>query len=176
MPLRPLAALVLAIFALQANAADAPKRKSGLWEIQMQMPGMPSQGPMQTCVDQASDNMMQERAKEKVNCPVMDVTPSPGKVTIHAVCKHEGVTTTSDAVITGNFDTQYHSDMVIRYDPPQHGMKEMKMSQDARWLGACKAGQKPGDVMMPGMPKMNTNDAMNDPRVRDAMRQRQQRQ
>ena len=65
--------------------------------------------------------------------------------------------------------------MLIRYDPPQHGMKEMKMSQDARWLGACKAGQKPGDVMMPGGPKMNMNDAMNDPQVREMMKKYQQR-
>ena len=126
------ATLLAALLAAQANAADLPKRKSGLWEMKTQMAGMPSQGPMQMCVDQASDNVMQERSKEKVNCPVMDVNRGMGKVTIHAVCKHEGVTTTSDAVMTGDFDSNYRSDMVIRYDPPQHGTKEMKMVQEAR--------------------------------------------
>ena len=40
------------LLAATAGAADAPKRKSGLWEIKTQMAGMPSQGPMQMCVDQ----------------------------------------------------------------------------------------------------------------------------
>ena len=26
---------------------------------------------------------------------------------------------------------------------------------EAKWLGACKADQKPGDIMMPGGMKMN---------------------
>ena len=169
-PLRILPLLLASLFAVQADAADAPRRKSGLWEMKTQMAGMPAQGPMQMCVDQASDNVMQERAKEKANCPVMDVSRGTGKVTIHAVCKHEGVTSTSDSVITGDFDSAYRNDMVVRYDPPQHGMKEMKMVQEARWLGPCKASQKPGDVIMPGMQKFNMQEMMNDPQVREMMK------
>jgi hypothetical protein len=173
--LRILPLVLVTIFTLQANAADVPRRKSGLWEMKTQMAGMPAQGPMQMCVDQASDNVMQERAKEQVNCPVMDVSRGSGKVTVHSVCKREGVTTTSDAVITGDFDTSYQNNMVMRYDPPQHGMKEMKMLQEARWLGPCKAGQKPGDVVMPGMQKFNMQEMMNDPQMREMMK-RQQKQ
>ena len=167
--------LLAALLAGTASAADVPRRKSGLWEVRTQMAGIPPQGPMQMCVDQASDNVMQERTKEKVNCPVMDISRGVGKVTIHAVCKHEGVTSTSDSVITGDFDSAYRNDMVIRYDPPQHGMKEMKMVQEARWLGPCKAGQKPGDVIMPGKQKFNMQEMMNDPQVREMMK-RQQKQ
>ena len=29
---------------------------------------------------------------------------------------------------------------------------------EAKWLGACKADQKPGDIMMPGGMKMNIKD------------------
>lgn len=170
--------LCLALFAtlltFQSQAADAPKRKSGLWEMKMQMPGMPSQGPMQMCVDQASDNVMQDKAREKANCPVMDVNKSGNKITIHSVCKHEGSTVTSDAVITGDFDSNYRNDMVMRYNPPQHGMSEMKMVQEARWLGPCKAGQKPGDVIMPGMPAVNMQEMMKDPQIREMMKRQQQ--
>lgn len=173
--LRIIPFVLAAVFTGQANAADVPQRKSGLWEMKTQMVGLPSHGPMQMCVDQASDNVMQERAKGQVNCPVMDVDRGGGKVTIHAVCKHEGVTTTSDAVITGDFRSSYRNNMVIRYDPPQHGMKEMKMVQEARWLGPCKAGQKPGDVIMPGMQKFNMQEMMNDPQMREMMK-RQQKQ
>ena len=103
--------LLAALLAATASAADAPRRKSGLWEVRTQMAGMPSQGPMQMCVDQASDNVMQERAREKSNCPVMDVSRGTGKVTIHSVCKLDATTATTDAVITGDFDSSYRNDM-----------------------------------------------------------------
>ena len=170
-------ALLAALLAATAGAADVPRRKSGLWEVRTEMTGVPARGPMQMCVDQASDNLMQERAREKTNCPVMDVSRGAGKVTIHSVCKVNGTTATTDAVITGDFDSSYRNDMQIRYSPPQHGMSETKLTQEARWLGPCKAGQKPGDIMMPGMPPMNTGnmqEMMKDPQVREMMKRQQQ--
>jgi hypothetical protein len=169
--------LLAALLAATAGAADAPRRKSGLWEVRTQMAGMPAQGPMQMCVDQASDNLMQERAREKTNCPVMDVTRAASKVTIHSVCKLDATTATTDAVITGDFDSTYRNDMQIRYNPPQHGMSEIKMTQEARWLGPCKPGQKPGDIMMSGMPPVNTGnmqEMMKDPQLREMMKRQQQ--
>ena len=32
------------------------------------------------------------------------------------------------------------------------------MTLEAKWLGACKADQKPGDIVMPGGMKMNVKD------------------
>ncbi|HNE43693.1 MAG TPA: hypothetical protein PKY91_10610, partial [Rhodocyclaceae bacterium] len=64
--------LVLAAASAAVAAADLPRRKSGLWEMKTQMEGMPSQGPMQMCVDQASDNLMRdEGSRQKPDCPVM---------------------------------------------------------------------------------------------------------
>lgn len=170
--------LVLAAASVAVAAADLPRRKSGLWEMKTQMEGMPSQGPMQMCVDQASDNLMRdEGSRQKPDCPVMEVSQGAGgKVILHSVCRMEKTTATTDAVMTGDFNSGYRSDMKIRYNPPMHGMSEMKMVQEARWLGPCKPGQKPGDVMMPGMPggKMNMQDMqrmMNDPEVQKMMRQ-----
>ena len=170
-------ALLAALLAATAGAADAPRRRSGLWEVRTQMAGMPSQGPLLMCVDQARDNLMQERAREKVDCPVMDVSRGAGKVTIHSVCKLDGTTATTDAVITGDLDNTYRNDMQIRYNPPQRGMSEMKMTQEARWLGPCKPGQKPGGVMVSGMPPVDTGnmqEMMKDPQVREMMKRQQQ--
>lgn len=159
-----------------ATAADAPKRKSGLWEVKTQMTGMPGQGPMQMCIDQASDNVMSDRSapRAKADCPVMEVRPGAGRITVHSVCRHDGTTATTDAEITGDFDKSYRSDMVTRFNPPQNGMKEMKMTQEARWLGPCKPGQKPGDIIMPGVGKLNMQDMMNDPQVKEMMKRQQQ--
>ena len=64
------------------------------------------------------------------------------------------------AVFTGQFDTAYKADIKSTYEPPLQGMKESTSVLDAKWLGACKPGQKAGDISMPGMPNMNMNDMM----------------
>ena len=158
-----------------AVAADAPKRKSGLWEISMRSEGAPHMGPMQQCIDQNTDNLMQQKAKEqKQECSVMDVKQSGTKVSIHSVCKMEGTTATTDGVFEGSFDSSYKGTMKTRFNPPMHGMSESSMTMEARWLGPCKPGQKPGDMIMPNMGKININEMMNDPKIQEMMRRQQQ--
>ncbi|MHB1292644.1 MAG: DUF3617 domain-containing protein [Sulfuricella sp.] len=171
----PLSLLLLALAAASlaggALAADTPKRKTGLWEIKSQMEGMPSMGAMQQCIDQNTDDLMQQRAtKEKPDCSVMDVKPQGSKVTMHSVCKFEGTTATTDAVFVGAFDSAYKGDMKTRYNPPMHGVSESKMTMEAKWLGPCKPGQKPGDVIMPNMKNMNINEMMKDPKIQEMMK------
>ena len=161
-------------FTTSALGADMPKRKPGLWEIQMRMDGAPNMGTMQQCIDQNTDNLMQQKAKnEKQECSVMDVKPSGNKVAIHTVCKMEGSTATTDGVFEGAFDSSYKGSMKTRFNPPYHGMSESNMTQEARWLGPCKAGQKPGDVIMPNMGGMNINDMMKDPKMQEMMKRQQ---
>ncbi|GBG03556.1 hypothetical protein AZSI13_28830 [Azospira sp. I13] len=165
---------------LAASAGDLPKRKSGLWEIRTQMAGAPSMGPMKICVDEAKDNLMQEQPGQKPDCSVMDVKPGNGKVTIHTVCRMEQTTVTTDGTMTGDFSSGYKSDMTMRYSPPMHGMAEMRVTQESRWVGPCAKGQKPGDVIMPqmgggpGNGQGAGNDMMNDPRVREMMKRQRQ--
>ena len=161
--------------AASAFGADIPKRRAGLWEMQTQMEGMPGGPQMQVCVDKASDNILQQRAKEKPpECSTMDIKGGGGgRTTLHAVCKAEGSTMTMDAVFTGSFESGYKGDMKMRYNPPLHGMSDAHMTQEAKWLGACKPGQKPGDVIMPDMGNMNMNEMMNDPRMKEMMKRRQ---
>ena len=168
--------VVAATLAGAAVAADMPKRKPGLWEINMQMDGVPNMGPMQQCIDQNTDNLMQQQAKKgKTDCSVMDIKPSGNKVSIHTVCKIEGSTATTDGVFEGAFDSSYKGTMKTRYSPPMHGMSESNMTQEARWLGACKPGQKPGDVIMPNMGSVNINEMMKDPKMQEMMKRQQQR-
>ncbi len=89
-------ALSAAALAGTVLAGDMPKRKAGLWEITMQSNGMPGMGPIEQCIDQNSDNLMQQQAKQhKTDCSVMDIKPQGNKVTIHSVCKFDGSTATT---------------------------------------------------------------------------------
>jgi hypothetical protein len=165
-----------------AGAADLPKRKAGLWEFKTQMAGKPSRGAIQQCIDANTDDLMQQRAAKEgaSKCATTDVKHQGNTVVIHSVCKMEGITTTSDAVITGSFDSGYRNEMTVRYDPPMVGMtgakttQEAKITQEAKWLGPCKAGQKPGDVIMPGMGTFNVQDPeKNRKQMEEMMKHRQ---
>ena len=174
-----LLALVIVTGLMAGSAsADTPKRKAGLWEINMRVEGAPSMGPIQQCIDQNTDNLMQQRARsgEKPDCSVMDSKVSGNRITVHSVCKVEGSTVTTDGVFEGAFDSNYKGTMKSRYNPPMHGMAESTMSQEARWLSPCKNGQKPGDVIMPNMGAnaANMNAMMKDPKFQEMMRKRQQ--
>ena len=161
--------LLAAAVAISSLAAEPPKRKSGLWETTMQMQGMPNMGPMQQCVDQASDDIMRQQAsKQKPDCSVMDIKPQGNKLTIHSVCKADGSTVTTDAVFTGAFDSSYKGEITTRFNPPMRGMSESKMSIEASWKGACKPGQKPGEM---SMPKMDMDALMKDPKMMELMKQ-----
>lgn len=156
-------------------ASDLPRRKSGLWEISTRMPdlpaGAPAAMPIQMCVDQASDNLLQERSRRPSHCPTLEVTQGSGKLVIHAVCQHDGTTVISDSTITGDLERQYRNEMRLRYDPPQRGVRDMRVTQEARWLGPCPGGQKPGDVVMPGLGASgNVQEMMNDPRIKELMK------
>lgn len=169
-------ALLAIAVAGTALAADLPKRKPGLWEIKVRMDGMPDIGPMQQCIDQNTDNLMQQEAQQgKPDCSVMDIKAAGKKVTIHAVCKVGGTTTTTDGVFEGAFDSSYTGTMKTKFNPPMQGMSESNMTQEARWLGPCKPGQKAGDVIMPGIGGMNIQDMMNDPKIQEMMKQQPSR-
>jgi hypothetical protein len=151
-----LSAILVGAVVTDALAADVPKRKPGLWEIKQSMQGMPAGAPtpppMQQCIDEKTDDLLQQRAQNdmKSACPQNEIKRDGDRVILHSVCKMDKTTITSDGTLTGNFDSAYRGTMKVKYDPPMQGMSEMTMNMEGRWLGPCKADMKPGDVMFNG--------------------------
>lgn len=144
---------ILCLSAAGALAQDAPRRKSGLWEISMTMPQMP--GPMvsKQCVDEKTDDLGRRPSQGgSEKCSKNSVRREGGSVIVESVCQIEGSTATSRGVFTGDFATSYKGDMTTRFSPPMHGMAESKMNFQARRTGPCAPGQKPGEVTVQGMP------------------------
>lgn len=149
-----------------AFALDLPTRKAGLWELKMEFQGrnLPAQ-LMQQCTDANSDKLMTLNfggAAER-NCQKRDVQNNGGTITVDSVCQFGEMTTTSHAVVTGDFNSAYTVQInSTRKGGPQtpglaaNGESHMKIA--AKWLGPCAAGQKPGDVMMGNGMKMNVFD------------------
>jgi hypothetical protein len=159
-------ALAVALLATAGSAvaatSDMPKRKSGLWEITVSSDGGKGGQTMQQCIDEKSDDLMKNNmaGTEKQSCSKNEFRREGAKLITESVCKMSGSTATTRGVFTGQFDSGYKADIKSTYEPPLHGMKESASTMEAKWLGACKPGQKPGDISMPGMPNININDMM----------------
>lgn len=159
---------VLALTAVTAHAVDMPKRKSGLWEIKTSVSGQNAERPpIQHCIDEKSDDLMRQSSKGSTACTDENVRRDGDRVIMHSVCKIGGSTATTDGVFTGKFDSNYRGEIKSKYSPPMMGMHEATTVIEAKWVGPCKPGMKPGDVVMPGMPAGMPNINMN-----EIMRQR----
>ena len=148
--------VVAAFLALPAQATDElPKRKPGLWEITSELSMMPGRAmTMHQCIDANTDaDLLARTAEERKNCSQQRIWREDGKYRIEAVCKAQGSTVSSTGLFSGDFSGAYSGNIVSRFEPPRNGMSESRMKISARHLGACKAGQKPGDstLSMPGM-------------------------
>ncbi len=154
------------LIAAPACALDLPTRKAGLWELRMIFEGrnLPPT-VMKHCVDAATDKLMNANygGSNAEHCPKQDMKKSGGTITIDSVCKFGEATTTSHAVVTGSFDSAYNIDVASTRagGPPMPGVAPgatTHMKIEAKWLGACAAGQKPGDVIMSNGRTMNVLD------------------
>ena len=146
--------LLVAVPADRAGADDLPIRKAGLWEIKMARTGSPLPDmTMQHCTDETTDkdmnNMVSPMAKQI--CSKQDVQKTATGYVTDAVCSAGGVSIVSHSEISGDFNSAYtvtttsHSDLGNKGTP-----RDTVTKIEAKWLGACKPDQKPGDIVMPG--------------------------
>lgn len=181
-----LSVVTLLLTITAAQAGNAPKRKPGLWEISTTNSAAPGANTtFQQCIDAATDDLVQRRGQEMAQqkCSKQDFRVSGNTVTFESVCMHGNTVATTSGTFSGQFDSAYRGEMTTRFEPPMRGVRESRTSIAARWLGACQPGQRPGDMIMPGMGGANINDMMrgnpqmeemmrNNPQMREMVRQR----
>ena len=148
--------------AMPAMAIDYPARKPGLWEIQTG-DGTAAKGASQTiqqCIDAASDKALRDMGQGmgKDMCSKQELRSDGGKLVMDSVCKIGNTVATSHAVLSGDFGTAYRMESKSTYNPPLMGRAEGASVMEARWIGPCKADQKPGDMVMSNGMKMNVLD------------------
>jgi hypothetical protein len=155
--------------AMPAIADEMPQRKPGLWEIKMTMGGqeVPLRG-IQQCIDAATDALMTtnvggamggECAKPRISSN--SSSSSNSSITVDSTCKIGSTTTSTRAVIAGDFNSAYT--ITITQMPAEGAAHagsggQPQMVMQAKWIGPCRQGQRPGDIMMPGGVTINVRD------------------
>lgn len=148
--------LLLMITVIDAAAETPPHRKSGLWEITTTVSNSSRQFTGQTCVDQNSDDLWTQEAEpgNQMTCSKNTIHKEGSNWVSESVCQVESSTATTRAVFTGSFDSSYRVESKSTYVPPLMGIKEGTTVMDAKWLGPCKLGQVPGDIIVPEIERM----------------------
>jgi hypothetical protein len=154
-------AVGVSLFVAGANLSTAqsmPKMKAGLWENTVMSDaagakgkGEPTKSTM--CID---DTVMEQMMKmgqgmAQAMCSKNTNQVSGNKMTGSVECKMGSSTINSTSVTTFNGDTSYRTETKSVYTPPLYGLKENVSVTEAKYVGACKAGMKPGDINTMGI-------------------------
>ena len=157
---------VLCLLALlpasDASALDLPVRKAGLWEMKVLRTGSPAPDmTMQHCTDESTDKEMSSAFSPmgKEMCSKQDIQKTATGYVSDSVCGIAGMSITSHAEITGDFNSAYTVKSTSHSEGGMAGAgRDSTTTIEAKWLGACKPDQKAGDIMMPGGMKINIKD------------------
>src|SRR5215475_3081110 len=152
----------LALLTAVACAEELPVRKAVLWEMKIVKVG--SQLPemkMQHCTDATTDKDMANSVSPlaKQICSKQDVVKTASGYVSDSVCTVGGVSMTSHSEITGDFNSAYSVTTKAHMDKGPDQLRDTTTTIEAKYLGDCKLGQKPGDIVMPGGFKLNVKDA-----------------
>jgi hypothetical protein len=149
-----LAASCAAAIPALGMAADTefPARKPGWWELdmttQMSSGAQPVRQTVHLCTNPAVDKVQTPvGVRVEKRCQPLQVSRTSGGWSFTQTCVMGRRTTTSQGQVRGDFNSRYHVDMTMRMTPaPIPQAAEVRTTMDAKWLGACPAGKKPGDV------------------------------
>ena len=165
---RQLVSLALGAFLLaalpmsDAFAVELPARKAGLWEMKTMRAGSSTPDmTMQQCTDETTDKAMSTAFSPMAQevCSKNDIRKTATGYVTDSVCSIGGMSMTSHSETTGDFNSAYTVKSTSNTKGGPAGMPaDSTTIIEAKWLGACKADQKPGDIMMPGGMKMNIKD------------------
>jgi hypothetical protein len=158
-PRRLLVALMVLSGPVTVPAQDFPRLKPGLWEISMKSAQREGAAPRLTtlCLDDTVQQAMYRMSTGMMTgmCSKYEIKVAGGKVTTDAVCDLGGTKMQSRAVMTLTGNTAYRTEAHATFDPPMGGMRESSTIIEGRHVGACKQGQQPGDMTLPGGKSLN---------------------
>ena len=151
-----IAALATSVACVQAQ--DAPKRKPGLWEIVSSSDRTGSEPrTVKMCTDAKTADLFSQLGDRvsKGVCSRRDVQNQGSQIVTDSVCTIAKSQVTSHTVMTFDNPTSFTIEIHSRYEPALFGKTETSSTQVGKWVGACPADMKAGDVVTPNGMKFN---------------------
>lgn len=141
---------------LTDNLPQWPARRPGLWQITLQSAGVAPQ-VVRHCVDARTDRLMQQLTEgtDANTCSRRTYSREGERYLGESECRFGTSTALIRSSVQGDFSRSYKGEVENRIEPPTAGINQYKVSLSARWLSACPAGWKPGDMDVPGMGRVN---------------------
>ena len=154
--------LARAAAAAAAPAQEFPKLKSGLWEVNMTSGKRDQPRLTMMCLDDSVQREMYTVSTGMMSgmCTKHEIKVVGNKVTTIANCDLGITKMQSQAVMTLTGNTTYHTEAHATFDPPLNGQRESTSIIDGKHVGACKPGQQPGDMTLPGGQTVNVRNLM----------------
>lgn len=154
---------VLAGAAGSALAQDLPKLRAGQWDILIDRgPAAHGQPPVKStmCTDDAVQREMlaSGMGMSREICSRNDLRRDGARFVGTAQCRFGDSKMTSRSVMTLTGDSAYRVEIVATFDPPFMGMKDSRTTLDGKYVGPCRAGLVPGDIVGPAGQKFNVRN------------------
>ncbi len=157
-----------ALFPAVLQAEDLPARKPGLWESSMTSADGKPPMVLKQCIDAATDKSLMGMTGGL--CGMKWKRTGGDRIETETTCKMGPITAAGKGIIIGDFNSSVRVETTTTTTASGEGMPAgapklnippttQNMVVEAKWLGPCEAGQKPGDIIMPDgkvmpMPKL----------------------
>ena len=114
------------------------------------------------CLDEVTQAQMRDfgMGMAKDMCTRNDIRSEGNRLLTNSTCTMGTSTMKTQSVMTFNGSNGYHTEITATYDPPMFNLKESKTVLDGKWVGPCKAGQKPGDMTLENGQTVNMQQMM----------------
>lgn len=150
------------------SASNLPARKAGLWEVTLaahasQGPGsaMQPEVTVQQCTNAAAEPvMLLALLPAQESCTETRVARRSGQGGGHDIrteCSSDGRPVRGRVSLWGDLQNIYGGDYSVSFpQTPQNNVGPVAFQ--GRWLGSCRAGQRPGDMILPNGITVNVVD------------------
>jgi hypothetical protein len=146
----------LALLAGIALAVDAPT-KDGLWSIHIvstitstgTTKPKPTDVTMSRCQNKSVPLQLPGDPPKGAECKEISKSSTGSTRFFEMQCTQNGRTTRVKETVTMKGENEAHTITDSTMEPPMGGMSGMKLVGAWKYLGACPAGVKPGDVVGP---------------------------
>jgi hypothetical protein len=158
------AVLAMTVGGLSPASADdqLPVRKPGLWEIRIKLTGGAAPtAMMRHCTDETVDRQMSTlfNPLSPPPCSKSNILKEADHYTISSSCTADDKIVKVMSDVSGDFQTSYTVVTETKtQDDPDSDPTLTSMTLEGKYTGACKWGQKAGDVVMAGGLKVNIKD------------------